>query len=163
MPIVSRLLIMATALCAAASPLLGQAEIQVCKDMKYEHRNQIDNVPFRISKVKGTVSDQQAVAIPKLCIGIFTEAEHKLVATTETDEKGAFELKDLPPGDYRLVAQYLGFCPANVRLRIQPKFRTKKALLLHMKPAAIDSCSYGELAASKGHSAKPIRTYDARP
>jgi uncharacterized caspase-like protein len=126
--------------------------------MKYEHRNQIDNVPFRISMVKGAATDQQGIAIPKLCIGIFTEAKHDIVATAETDEKGTFELKDLPPSDYRLVAQYPGFCPANVRLRVQPQFRTKKALVLHMKPAAIDSCSYGELAKTKRHGLKPATT-----
>lgn len=49
------------------------------------------------------------MAIPKACVGVFTEIDHKLIAATETDNKGHFELKDIPTGDYRLVAKYEGF------------------------------------------------------
>jgi hypothetical protein len=154
-PIATKSLIWAALLCAVAPPLSAQVGNQACKDMEYEHRNQLDNVPYRIRQVKGTASDQEGFAIPGICIGIFTETEHKLVATAETNEKGVYELKNLPAGDYRPVAHYNGLCPANVRLRIQPRLRSKKVLALHMVGPAIDSCSYGELTKPKRSGSKP--------
>jgi len=50
----------AVLLCVTASALLGQTESGACKESKYEHRNQIDNVSFRVSQVKGTARDPQA-------------------------------------------------------------------------------------------------------
>lgn len=150
-----RFFLAVTILGGVAQSVVGQEASTVCKDVKYEHQNQIDSPVFRIGMARGTASDPQGVAIPGLCVGIFTETEHKLVAANATNEKGAFEIKDVPPGDYRLVAQYAGFCPANVRIRVQPRSRGKKRLIVHMKPASIDSCSYGELAKTKGHGLKP--------
>jgi len=158
MAVAVKSLIWVALLCAVAPPLFGQAENQACKDMQYEHETQIDNVPYRIRQVKGTARDWEGDVVPGLCIGVFTEAEHKLVATAETDEKGAFELKDLPAGDYRLVAHYTGLCSTNIRLRIQPRLRSKKVLALHMVLPAIDTCSYGELTEPKGRRPKPANT-----
>jgi hypothetical protein len=113
--------------------------------MTYENRNQIDYGPLRLRAVKGSAKDLDGVSIPKVCVGVFTETEHKLVATAETDEEGLFEIRNLPAGNYRIVAKYSGFCPANARLQIQPKSRSRKSLKLRMRAAGIDTCSYFEL------------------
>lgn len=94
--------------------------------------------------VRGTVSDSQGVAIPKLCVSVFTEVGHKLMMSCKTNENGDFEISRLPSGDYRLVAKYPGFCPANARLRVRPKSRSNKALTVWMRPSGIDTCSYVE-------------------
>lgn len=127
-----------------ATPVFGQTGNQSCNDMEYEHRNQIDNKPYSIRQVKGTASDPNGFGVPNICIGIFTVDDHKLVATTETDENGAFEIRNLPAGEYRLVGHSV-FCPANVRLLIQPKLRRNQELVLRLIPTGIDQCSYGEL------------------
>ena len=48
--------------------------------VEYENHNQIDYGPLIVQEVKGTIIDPQQVAVPKVCVGIFTEKEHKLVA-----------------------------------------------------------------------------------
>ena len=131
----------------AAVAILGlwhgaQAQSQSCKDMIYENRNQTDYGPLQLTVIRGTVIDPQAVVIPQLCVGIFSEPDHKLISVSETNDKGEFEIKNVPKGDYRLVAHYVGFCPANVRVRIRPDLRGGKPLFIHMKPSGIDTCSY---------------------
>jgi hypothetical protein len=119
-----------------------------CKEMAYENRNQIDYGPLHVRTVKGLAKDPDGVVIPKLCVGIFTDPGHKLVATTETNAAGSYEIKNLPRGNYRLVAKYAGFCPANVRLQVQPTFTSNKTITLRMRPAGLDTCSFGELGRS---------------
>src|SRR5260370_3570509 len=92
-----------------ASPETGSA----CKNLTYENRNQTDYGPLQVTAVRGIAKDADGVPIPRACVGVFTEAGHKLIATTQTNDGGRFELNDIPDGDYRLVAQYDGFSPAN--------------------------------------------------
>ena len=80
-----------------------------------------------------------------MCIGIFTETDHKLIAATETDDNGHFELKGVPGGEYRLVAKYKSFCPANAEVRIERRSRSKKLLTVQMRLAGLDTCSFVEL------------------
>ncbi len=97
----------------------GQNPKRPCENMAYENRNQTDYGALRLSTVAGTAKDAQGVAIPSVCVGIFTESNHELVAAALADNKGRFELRNIPPGDYRLVAKSEGFCPANARIRIE--------------------------------------------
>ena len=122
----------------------AQGSEMACKDLSYQDRNQTDYGPLRVAAVHGNTKDSQGVAIPKACVGVFTETDHKLIAATETDEKGHFELKDLPSGNYRLIAKYEGFSPANVKLRIEHS-RSKKSLVVQMRPAGLDTNSFVEL------------------
>ncbi len=123
----------------------GEVPNQTCKEVPYENRNQIDYGPLRVQTVRGKAVDPQGVAIPGLCVGVFRESGYKLVATAETNENGQFEVKALPRGDYRLVAKYSGFCPANARLRIDSRFRSRKVLVIQMRLTGIDDCSYAEI------------------
>jgi Carboxypeptidase regulatory-like domain len=134
-------------ICCLAFGLLAASEETgaTCKNLKYENRNQTDYGPLQVAAVRGIAKDAQGVAIPKACVGVFTEAGHKLVATTQTDDGGHFELNDIPEGDYRLVAKYEGFSPANAKLRIEQHSRSKKPLTVQMRPAGLDTHSFIEL------------------
>lgn len=137
------LLIFAVALLAEPSFAQQKGDSSPCM-AEYENHNQIDYGPLIIQKVKGTITDPQQGAVPKVCVGIFTEKDHKLVATTESDADGKFSLQSVPPGRYRLVVKADPLCAANVPLQVVKHQKKKHALLVHMKPRGLDSCSYGE-------------------
>ena len=101
----------------------------------YENRNQIDYGPLVVQDVKGTITDPQQVAVPKVCAGIFTEKDHKLIATAESDAEGKFSLQSVPPGRYRLVVKADPLCAANVPLHVVKGQKQKQVLQVHMKPA----------------------------
>lgn len=48
----------------------------------YENHNQVDYGPLIVQEVTGIITDPQRRAVPQACVGIFTEKDHKLVATT---------------------------------------------------------------------------------
>lgn len=116
--------------------------------VEYENHNQIDYGPLIVQDVKGTVKDPQQAAMPTVCLGVFTEEGHKLVAVTESDPTGAFSLQGVPPGRYRLIAKAEPLCAANIPLRVVKRVTKKQVLLVHMKPRGLDTCSYGETISS---------------
>jgi hypothetical protein len=136
-------------MCCLAVRLLtaSQESGAACKNQSYENRNQTDYGPLRVASVRGVVKDPQGVSIPKACIGVFSEAAHKLVATTQTDDRGKFEFNDIPDGAYRLVAKYEGFSPANAKLRIErsSQKQNKRSLTVQMRAASLDTSSFIEL------------------
>ncbi len=123
-----------------ASPVFAQA----CSAMPYLHQNQFDPEPIPISQLHGTAIDQNGNALPKLCVGIFSEPDHTLVRYAQSDARGEFELdtKTLLAGEYRLVGQLLGFCPANAILNLRPNSHLKNPIVLHMNVAGAGTCSY---------------------
>jgi hypothetical protein len=69
-----------------AEPLFAQQKEDSSACMaEYENHNQIDYGPLIVQEVEGTITDPQRVAVPKVCVGIFTQKEHNVVATAETD------------------------------------------------------------------------------
>lgn len=120
----------------------------------YENHNQIDYGPLKVEVVQGTsdiqVGTQKQPGVPGACLVLFTEKDHRLVASVKADADGRFELKDVAPGRYRLLARAEGFCTANIPLEVVKSARHHKAeILVHFRPAGIDTCSYAEL----GHGA----------
>jgi hypothetical protein len=115
-----------------------------CKEMVYDHENQVDPKSIELRRVAGKVLDPNGTVVPRICVGIFTESEHKLVSYAETDDSGQFEIETagLPDGDYRLVGQVPGLCPANALIRYKVRSHQKKTLVLHMTARGIDTCSY---------------------
>jgi len=111
--------------------------------MVYSHENQIDPKTIELRRIQGTAVDPNGMVIPQLCVGIFTESEHKLMRYTQSDDTGVFvvDTNGLPDGDYRLVGKIVGFCPANAMLRIKSHTHKKRRLLLRMNVRGIDSCS----------------------
>ncbi len=133
--------------CCSVQSLHGQA----CKGMVYGDQNQIDPNPIELREIRGKAIDPSATEMAGLCLGIFTESEHELLKFAQSDEHGNFSLsaENLPGGEYRLVGQTPGFCPANARIRIKARSGQKKTLLVHMNARGIDSCSYVELSRRK--------------
>jgi len=126
------------------SPATGQQ----CNQMAYEHKNQIDPKPIEVGLIRGAAVDKDGGALGPICVGIFTESEHKLLVYAQSDEHGAFTLdtSGLPEGEYRLAGQVPGLCPANQIIRIRSRSHKKRTLLVHMYPHGIDTCSYVDLA-----------------
>jgi len=119
-----------------SNPCAGKAE--------YVHRNQIDAPAIRLSGVKGRAVDSQGQAVQGICVALFTEKDHRLVTQTVADDNGYFKFRNVPNGKYRLVGRVSNdyFCPVNVR--VQTKKDSRRRLILHMRPPAIDECSYGD-------------------
>jgi hypothetical protein len=46
---------------------------------EYENHNQIDYGPLIVQEVEGMITDPQQVAVPKVCVGIFTQKGQKVV------------------------------------------------------------------------------------
>ena len=124
----------------------GQEARTDCKDLGYVNRNPAEYPPLLVSRIKGVALDAQHLPIDA-CVGIFTEPDRNLIAVAGTDESGHFELTGIPDGKYRLVikASYTGFCPANIKLEIDRRAKTKKTLTAQMRPASSDTCSWIEL------------------
>jgi hypothetical protein len=130
-------------------PTSAQQPAEECKaKITYENRNQIEYRPLSVSIVSGVALDKDQVPIPSVCLGLFTERGHRLVANAVTDQTGSFNFSRVIPGRYRLMAKYNGFCPANLSLRImrRPSKSNRKGrhLVFHMQPTGMDSCSYGD-------------------
>jgi hypothetical protein len=98
-----------------------------------------------VAAVRGVAKDAQGVVIPEACVGVFTEPGHKLVASTQTDDYGQFELNDIPDGAYRLIAKYESLSTANAKLRIEQRSQNKKSLTVQMRPTGLDTHSFIEL------------------
>lgn len=129
-------------ICLLSIVAYGQA---VCNQMSYEDKNQTDYGPIRVSRVVGVLNDKQGVAVPNVCVGLFgEEADHRLVMATNSDADGHFRFAGVPAGNYRLVAKYDGFSPANAKLRVE-RHGTKKPLVVQMRFAGMDTVSFVEL------------------
>ena len=113
----------------------------------YENNNQIDPKPWVLSSVSGEVKDTDDVPIPDVVLGIFKENEEKLIASQKSDKDGKYAFELIPAGKYRLVVKYIPFCTANVPFEIVEKKTSSKGkkLVIYMKSAGIDSCSYAVL------------------
>jgi hypothetical protein len=114
--------------------------------MVYENHNQTDYSALTVRSLKGLVHDEQGVPVPGVSFGVFTDADHRLIATVRSVSSGVFEFRNLAPGRYRLIAKYDGFCSANIPISISKRASAKRGVDVHMKPAGIDSCSYGTMS-----------------
>ena len=120
---------------------LSSKMVESCEKMSYENRNQVDYGPLRIRELRGKAIDPDGVSVPGVCVGLFTEFDHKLIAATATERNGEFRLENAPAGDYRLVAKYPVFGTANARVRLG---RGATRVVLRMRMTSIDTTSYVE-------------------
>jgi hypothetical protein len=135
----------------------------------YENHNMADYGPLKVKVVEGRAivhTEDKSVpetAISGACLSLFTEKEHTLVASAVADSEGRFQFGHVAAGHYRLLARSNGFCTANIPVLIMGSSPAAKSqateLLIHFRPAGIDTCSYGELVArlkNKRSAAQPV-------
>ena len=148
-----KLILLAVAGALLVVPLFAQQKVGSSPCMvEYENHNQINYGPLVVQDVKGAITDPGQGAVSKVCVGIFTETDHRLVAATESDADGKFSLQSVPAGRYRLVVKADPLCAANVPLRVVKSQRKKQVLHVHMKPRGLDSCSYADLGTESATS-----------
>jgi Carboxypeptidase regulatory-like domain len=127
---------------------LGQTTETPGCSISYENHNQIDYGPLRLRAVQGVVLDSAAVPVPDVCLGLFHDKEHSVVASTTSDTNGRFSFGKVVRGRYRLVAKFQGLGVANVPLELvawpSGGFLHDPSLIVHMRPSGIDTTSYGE-------------------
>src|SRR5688572_5808114 len=117
---VSSILFGAIAVVLCAFSVVAQGPNPDCeKRVEYVNRNQVDTPTISLRGVEGRAVDSSGVAVPKICVVLFTEKEYKFVAQTVTDENGYFRFQKIGNGNYRLVGrlEYDYLCPVNVRIR----------------------------------------------
>jgi hypothetical protein len=134
----------------------GQERKEPCTAIKYENRNQVDPKPFSMSLVSGQVvvtmgdvsgSMRDVGPVTEACVALFTEKDHQLVASANIDSVGRFMFDAVPEGKYRLLVRSDPLCVANVPVTIIKTKRgtqKRKQIVIHMRPAGIDTCSYAE-------------------
>ena len=100
--------------------------------------------------VEGQAIDPNGVAVPNVCVALFTRKDKRFVTQTVTDENGYFRFGKIPKGKYYLVARVERdyFCPLNVEInRLSFPFGgffQRNRLVLHMEARGIDVCSYAD-------------------
>src|SRR5271157_1853130 len=134
-------------LAVVSGVLLGSANVlfaQECKNMAYLLQNHFDPKPIDLRQVQGTAVHRNGTALQQLCVGIFTASELTLVRYAQSDSNGIFSVdtNGLPDGEYRLVGELMGFCPANAIINIKSNSSHKEPLVVHMNLPGIDPCSY---------------------
>ena len=123
-------LVILLATCAAAA-----------QDNIYENRNQID-YQLKVRGLKGIVRDAAGSVIPDAKVLIFSDdKEHSLLASAVTNGEGRFAVERLKWKRVRLVVKYGPFCSANA---IVNRSGRSRSLVVIMRPAAIEECSYIE-------------------
>src|SRR5258707_1163152 len=134
-------------------PLLASAHQTTCKSpIEYGNRNQVNPKRSNVRRLSGRVISEvgdpaKEIGPVPACLGLFTEKDHRLVATAFADEEGRFKFNSVPTGRFRLVVRdpQNAFCLANMPLHVVawPRGATK-SLVIHMRSAGIDDCSYGD-------------------
>ena len=67
---------------------------------------------FAQSRLSGTIQNPQKEGIYFATVALYLVSDSTVISGTSTDEKGQFELKNIPAGDYFLEARMLGYAPA---------------------------------------------------
>jgi hypothetical protein len=161
---IATILLFGAVLLVFSGPCLAQQKDNTSQcSTTYENHNQTDYGPLKVRTVEGTsaiqVGTQEQPGVPGACFVLFTEKDHKLVASMKADSEGRFKLRDVAPGRYRLVARAEGLCTANIPLEVVKASRGQKSgILVHFRPTGLDTCSYGELAAPKADGTKSTPT-----
>ncbi|GEM_PF-1937630 len=129
----------------------AQKNAPPCSTLTYEDKNQVTPNSITLKTVSGRVFDHpskgQSQPVSSVCLALFEETGHTLVAITTADEEGWFRFKEVPKGKYRLVVKdvYHIFCPANIPVEIEGRATRRKKVAIYMLSRRIDQCSFGKV------------------
>jgi hypothetical protein len=70
--------------------------------VSYENHNQTDYGPLRLPAFQGVVLDFASVPVSHVCLGLFDDKEHSIVATTTSSEDGTSASEISLAGDIAL-------------------------------------------------------------
>src|SRR5215213_586479 len=152
------LLLVAIYLLFICSSATAQGVGQCKPQIEYDNLNQLDPKPLHVRIVickvvyqtgKRTETMLDVGPVPGACLGLFTEKNHQLIATSVANDKGYFRFSNIASGRYRLIIRDIenGLCVANVPLLVSRRRKAKmvdKPIIIHMRNAGIDDCSYGD-------------------
>jgi hypothetical protein len=145
----------------ASFQTFAQNQNSMCEmPLEYKEDSSADQKTISLRRIKGIVNlnigktgeSTDVATVTDLCLGLFTEDTHKLVATIATGngkEAGVFSFPKVKRGRYRLIT-FLGsqskFDFANIPVKVvgfpQGGFFKKRELYLHMRFAVNGSQSY---------------------
>lgn len=132
--------------CGGGTVQLSPALDETCRSLEYQDQNQIDYGPLKVRRIEGWARDMQSTPVPGTCIGLFTEPNHRLVSSVETDDGGRFAFGNISPGRYRLMAKYdhLGIANGILEVAGWPSggILKNRGLIVHLRPNGIDTGSY---------------------
>jgi Carboxypeptidase regulatory-like domain len=114
-----------------------------CNSMPYLQQSQFNRKLIELGEVHGTAVDQNGVPLENVCVGLFSFDSRTLVRAARTGTNGEFSIdtKGLPDGTYRLVGQFIGFCPANAIITVNSHSPVKNPLAVHMNLPGNPDCS----------------------
>jgi hypothetical protein len=125
---------------------MGAAQQQkITCEVKYENHNQISTDALTIRNLRGQVTNELSEPISQACLGVYTETERKLIASTTSDENGNYTFGNIQPGQYRLVVFSPGYCTANARINVEATDLSSlkhRLVYVHMRIRALHDCSY---------------------
>jgi Carboxypeptidase regulatory-like domain len=127
------------------------ATVETCgQTVAYENHNMVDYGPIKVSGIRGEAVDSNGVRVPTVCMALFGEEDHKFVAAAVTSDDGQFAIPNIKPGKYRLIAKLSPFCTANIPVKVERA--QLGSISVQMRPAGLDSCSFGELIKTRAKS-----------
>ena len=150
---ITRLLYILLIALLSASAALAQTSSQTCSLAgEYTDCNKTDPPSLAIRVVTGRVVEEtgdpekKARPINGACISLFTEKDHKLVASIIADDKGHFIFDAIKPGLYRLVVRdpQNTSSAANRRVQVYPRGQgpvpKSLGLVAHLRLAGTGDC-----------------------
>jgi len=120
----------------------AQQSHEKCAQIRYSKPKK-DAMPYRVERIEGQavfapVSQKEEFIMAGICLVLFNEKDKKSVAVTTTNDTGQFELTDVAPGAYTLVAsvekEELHRIVLPIRLySTKEKGGGRQRILLHMR------------------------------
>jgi ferric enterobactin receptor len=89
--------------------------------------------------LKGMVADAQTSEdIPFATVALYKSGSDSLLDGTTTDWNGRFMLKNVNPGDYKVVASFIGFTNIEIPIEVKPGDKELDLGLLKINQAVIN-------------------------
>ena len=130
----------------------GQQSNEKCRQIPYSNPGK-DRIPYRVERIEGQavfafVSQKEEILAGGICLVLFDEKDKKPVAVTTTNDTGQFELTEVAPGTYTLLASVENEELKKIVLPIRlgaTKARERQGFLLHLRSKEDSRNSYATI------------------